>query len=75
MFVKVEGEYLKGCRGDSGGPFYQGGVAYGIMAGLIGGDHGNCTMKGRTVTFSAIDKIQTFLGVEVLTQPVTLTAS
>ena len=75
VFVKVEGEYLKGCRGDSGGPFYQGGVAYGLMAGLIGGDHGNCTLKGRTVTFSAIDKVQTFLGVEVLTQPVTLTAS
>lgn len=74
VFVKVEGEYLRGCRGDSGGPFYRGGMAYGIMSGLIGGDVNNCTLEGRTVTISAIDEVQSFLGVNVLTQPVTLTA-
>ncbi|MCY3891536.1 MAG: hypothetical protein OXG50_16775 [bacterium] len=74
VFVKVEGAYLKGCRGDSGGPFYRGGTAYGIMSGLIGDDVNNCTLEGRTVTFSAIDEVQSFLGVSLLTEPVTLTA-
>lgn len=76
VFVKVEGDYLKGCKGDSGGPFYRGGTAYGIAAGLVDGDDPHdCTLEGRTVTFSAIDEVESFLGVNVLTQPVTLTAS
>ncbi|WP_420434656.1 hypothetical protein [Candidatus Poriferisocius sp.] len=73
VFVKVEGQFLRGCRGDSGGPFYRGGTAYGIMAGTS--DRNNCTSGGKTVTFSAIGEVEAFLGVDVLTEPVTLTAS
>lgn len=75
VFVKVEGQWLKGCKGDSGGPFYRGGKAYGILAGLIGGNAKDCTSRGKTVTFSAINEVEAFLHVNVLTEPVTLTAS
>lgn len=73
VFVKVEGQWLKGCGGDSGGPFYRGGTAYGIMAGTT--DVDDCTSRGKTVTFSAIKEVQVFLRMQVLTEPVTLTAS
>ena len=72
VFVKVEGQHLKGCKGDSGGPFYRGGTAYGIVAGSNGGT--KCGLTGRTVTFSAIREVETFLNVDVLTEPVTLNA-
>ena len=72
VFVKVQGQHLKGCKGDSGGPFYRGGIAYGIMAGSDGGT--NCAKTGRTITFSAIREVEAFLRVEVLTEPVTLSA-
>ena len=72
VFVKVQGQYLKSCNGDSGGPFFRGGKAYGILASGIK-DYG-CTTEGNTVTFSAIEEVEAFLKVEVLTEPVTLTA-
>jgi hypothetical protein len=73
VFVKVEGQWLKGCKGDSGGPFYRGGTAYGIMAGTT--DRDDCTSEGKTVTFSAIKEVEAFLRMQVLTEPVTLAAS
>ncbi|MCY3635481.1 MAG: hypothetical protein OXH23_07735 [bacterium] len=72
VFVRVEGQYLKGCKGDSGGPFFRSGTAYGIMAGSNGGT--DCTRTDRTVTYSAIEDVETFLNVDVLTEPVTLNA-
>ena len=74
VFVKVQGRFLKGCKGDSGGPFYRGGKAYGILTSLIGGDKEDCTSPGKTVTFSAIEEVEEFLNVEVLTEPVNLSA-
>ena len=74
VFVKVQGQYLKGCGGDSGGPFYRGGKAYGIMAGLEDGDHDDCDSPGKTAVLSAIEEVEAFLKVEVLTEPVTLGA-
>ncbi len=73
VFVRIDGQRLKGCEGDSGGPVYRGGTAYGIMAGVIG-DVEDCELRGNTVTFSAIDEVESFLGVDVLTVPVTLSA-
>lgn len=72
VFVKVEGQRLRGCGGDSGGPFYRGGKAYGITAGAAPRD--GCALEGKTVTFSAIREVEAFLDVEVLTEPVTLNA-
>ena len=73
VFVRVHGPYLRSCKGDSGGPVYRGGTAYGIHAAGNGGT--NCTLTGRTTIFSAIREVESFLGVEVLTEPVTLNAS
>jgi len=73
VFVRVHGKYLKACKGDSGGPYYRGGTAYGIHASSNG--ERNCTKQGRTATFSAIREVEAFLGVKVLTKPVTLTVS
>lgn len=72
VFVKVQGQYLKSCKGDSGGPYFRGGKAYGIHAGGLK-DYG-CATEGNTVTFSAIEEVEAFLKVEVLTEPVTLSA-
>ncbi|MYB08789.1 MAG: hypothetical protein F4Y28_02260 [Acidimicrobiia bacterium] len=72
VFVRVHGPYLRSCDGDSGGPVYRGGTAYGIHAAGNGGT--NCTQTGRTTIFSAIREVESFLGVEVLTEPVTLSA-
>lgn len=70
VFVKVEGQRLKGCGGDSGGPFYRGGTAYGITAGVS--DKDGCDTEGKWLTFSAIREVEAFLGVQVLTEPFTL---
>ncbi len=72
VFVRMHGPYLRSCKGDSGGPVYRGGTAYGIHAAGNGGT--NCTQTGRTTIFSAIREVESFLGVEVLTEPVTLNA-
>lgn len=72
VFVRVHGQRLKGCGGDSGGPFYRGGKAYGITAGATNKD--DCTSGNKWVSFSAIKEVEAFLRVQVLTQPVTLNA-
>ena len=72
VFIEVYGEDLRGCKGDSGGPWYRNGVAYGIHGGSNGGN--NCRLTGRTAYFSAIREVETFLGVQILTSgPVTTT--
>jgi len=72
VFVRVHGQRLKGCGGDSGGPFYRGGKAYGITAGATNRD--DCTSGNKWVTFSAIKEVEAFLRAQVLTEPVTLSA-
>ena len=63
-FVRVYGDDLKGCKGDSGGPWYRGATAYGILKG--GTDASNCTATGKTLWFSAIGYVEEFLDVDVL---------
>ena len=72
VFVRVHGQFLRSCKGDSGGPHYRGGIAYGIHAASNGGT--DCEGTGRTATFSAIREVEAFLGVDVLTEPFTLSA-
>ncbi len=64
-FVQVEGDFLKGCKGDSGGPWYWNGQAFGIH---MGGPKDNpCTTLGGNHFFSAISEVESFLRVRVLT--------
>ncbi len=65
VFVRVKGGALKGCRGDSGGPFYRFGVAYGILMAVT--DRDNCAATNKTATFSAIREVEDFLGVQIIT--------
>ena len=65
VFVKVSGSTLKSCRGDSGGPWYRSGVAYGIHMASKPGD--DCNNPVTFAVFSAIREVESFLGVEVLT--------
>ena len=72
VFVRVYGQNLRSCEGDSGGPYYRGGTAYGMHASSNGGT--DCEGTGRTATFSAIREVEAFLKVDVLTEPFTLSA-
>ena len=72
VFIRVEGQWLKGCEGDSGGPFYRGGKAYGITAAAS--DKEDCESTGKIVIFSGIREVEAFLDADVLTEPVTLNA-
>lgn len=72
VFVRAHGQFLRGCEGDSGGPVYRGGRAYGITAAAS--DKDDCVSAGKSVVFSGIREVESFLSVEVLTQPVPLTA-
>ncbi len=63
VFVRVEGPSLKGCGGDSGGPWYRNGVAYGIHTG---GRGGTCSTKADHLVFSAIDEVRRHLEIEIL---------
>ena len=70
-FVSASGPNLRGCRGDSGGPFYRGGVAYGIHMG--GTDRSDCGSGNKHLVFSAIQRVERQLGVDILTRgPVTV---
>ena len=70
-FVRVNGPNLRGCGGDSGGPFYRGGIAYGIHMG--GNNKGDCVSGNKYLYFSAIRRVERRLGVDVLTRgPVTV---
>ncbi len=64
-FVLVRGASLKGCHGDSGGPWYRGTVAYGIHKSSTGGD--NCKATNVQAIFSAIREVESFLRVQILT--------
>lgn len=64
VFVQIYGKTLEGCRGDSGGPVYQLGKAYGIL--MTATDATDCEATGKTVTFSAIREVEDFLGVQIL---------
>lgn len=66
VFVKVEGPSLRSCGGDSGGPWYRNGVAYGIHLGS--NSKNNCSASNIFAIFSAIVEVTEFLGVEVLTE-------
>ena len=65
-FVRVEGTSLRSCGGDSGGPWYRNGSAYGIHKGSTSDD--DCERTGIFAYFSAIDEVENFLGVQVLTE-------
>ncbi len=69
VFVRVEGTSLKGCVGDSGGPFYDAdGIAYGILKGTTKGLE--CNYKGKkSAVFSVVEEIEDLLDVKVLTEP------
>lgn len=64
-FVRVRGNTLKGCYGDSGGPWYDRGYAFGIHGGGTEGD--DCNATGKTAYFSAIRDVENELGVNILT--------
>ena len=64
-FVRVEGEHLRGCSGDSGGPWYDRGIAYGIHGGNT--DVDNCHSEGKRAYFSAIREVENELRVDILT--------
>ena len=66
VFVKVEGPALRSCRGDSGGPWYRNGVAYGIHLGS--NSQNNCNASNIFAIFSAVVEVTDFLSVEVLTE-------
>ena len=65
VFVKVTGSTLKSCGGDSGGPWYRAGLAYGIHMASLPAD--NCVDPVTFAVFSAIREVESFLGVEILT--------
>ena len=64
-FVRVRGNTLKTCFGDSGGPWYDRGYAFGIHGGGTGGD--DCDREDETAYFSAIRDVENELGVDILT--------
>ncbi len=65
VFVLAEGVDMSACRGDSGGPLYnKDGVAFGLLAAGLG----NKCVSSILLVFSAIQEVEKFLGVEVLTE-------
>ena len=67
-FIRVEGDSLISCRGDSGGPWHRGGIAYGIHSGSSAG----CVPGRGYAWFSAIQDVENELGVDILTSgPIT----
>ena len=64
-FVYVDGSNLKNCNGDSGGPWYIGGIAYGIHNGGSGRD---CNSENQAAWFSDIQSVENQLGVDILTR-------
>lgn len=69
VFVEATGPNLRSCDGDSGGPWFSKSehesTAYGIH---LGSDSlNNCTVTGVSAIFSAMDEVERFLGVQMLT--------
>ena len=65
VFVEVQGPSLRACDGDSGGPWYRGGTAYGIHMGSTGPDI--CTATVTNAFFSAIRDVELFLRAAIIT--------
>ena len=65
-FIRAYGDGLKGCSGDSGGPWYYEGTAYGILSGGNGPD--DCNSGGKHLYFSPIQAVERFLNVDILTE-------
>ncbi len=74
VFFRVHGDDLKGCGGDSGGPWYdQAGAAYGITMAMTKKpkniDYETwCKTRGKNAYFSSLVEVEKFLDVEVLTE-------
>ncbi len=70
VFVRVEGPSLYSCGGDSGGPWFNLGVAYGIHMGSIHltstPDANKCYVPAVAAFFSAIDEVKSLLNVNIL---------
>ena len=64
-FVRVRGDNLRACAGDSGGPWYDRGYAFGILGGAS--DKADCVSGGKNAYFSAIRDVERALGVDILT--------
>jgi len=72
VFVAVEtSNSLRSCKGDSGGPWYRNGVAYGIHYGSLHfvetEEKDRCNVSPSFAFFSAIDEVMRFLDVRVIT--------
>ncbi len=65
VFVRATGPGMQGCKGDSGGPVYSWSAAYGIHKGSNSGN--NCNRLGVSIHFSAIQRVKSTLGVDVVT--------
>ena len=64
VFVRVHGEHLRSCGGDSGGPWYRGSIAYGIHRGS--NSENDCSRTGVYASFSSVGEVEQFLGVDLL---------
>ncbi len=65
VFVLVEGPSLYSCEGDSGGPWFSYGTAYGIHMGTVN-QYPTCYEPVSGAIFSAIDEVESFLNVDIL---------
>lgn len=70
VFVRVEGPSLYSCKGDSGGPWFNHGTAYGIHMGDIHlkdtPKSNRCYVSAVAAYYSAIDEVKAFLNVNIL---------
>ncbi len=66
VFVKVEGSSLKGCRGDSGGPWYNGNQAYGNHHGGSSSNASDCTAIVNYLSFTSSTYFSN-IGISILT--------
>ncbi len=64
VFVRVHGASLQSCSGDSGGPWYNRSIAFGIHKGSNGGTE--CDRLGVYAYFSSVGEVEEFLGVDFL---------
>ena len=65
VYVRATGPGMQGCKGDSGGPVYSWSAAYGIHKGSDSGN--DCNLRGVSIHFSAIRRVTSILGVDVIT--------
>ena len=65
VFVEVQGPSLRACYGDSGGPWYRGGIAYGIHKDST--STGDCDAHIASAFFSGIRGVEILLQADILT--------